>query len=68
MASSENISWFAEISLNDRPAVGGKGGSLGELARAGISVPAGFVVRTTALSVSSRPWMHKAQSGFGWRL
>jgi pyruvate,water dikinase len=48
MASSENISWFAEISLNDRPAVGGKGGSLGELARAGISVPAGFVVRTTA--------------------
>ena len=31
--------------LADRPAVGGKGGSLGELTRAGIAVPPGFVVR-----------------------
>jgi pyruvate, water dikinase len=46
MRSTENISWFADITLNDRPAVGGKGGSLGELTRAGIAVPAGFVIRT----------------------
>ncbi len=47
MQSSENISWFADITLNDRSAVGGKGGSLGELTRAGIAVPPGFVVCTT---------------------
>ena len=48
MRSSENVSWFAAITLQDRPAVGGKGGSLGELTRAGIDVPPGFVVRTSA--------------------
>ncbi len=48
MRSSENISWFADIGLNDRAVVGGKGGSLGELTRAGIPVPHGFVVRTSA--------------------
>jgi pyruvate,water dikinase len=48
MGASANIRWFAEITLNDRPAVGGKGGSLGELAKAGITVPDGFVVCTSA--------------------
>ncbi len=42
------ISWFSDIGLGDRLKVGGKGGSLGELQRAGISVPPGFVVRTEA--------------------
>jgi pyruvate,water dikinase len=42
------ISWFRDIGLDDRPKVGGKGGSLGELCRAGINVPPGFVVRTEA--------------------
>src|SRR5690348_6963062 len=48
MASSEVIGWFADIGLSDRPQVGGKGGSLGELQRAGIAVPPGFVVKTGA--------------------
>ncbi len=48
MPSSEIIGWFADIGLSDRPSVGGKGGSLGELIRAGIPVPPGFVVRTAA--------------------
>ena len=48
MRSSQNIGWFADITLNDRLTVGGKGGSLGELTRAGILVPRGFVVRTAA--------------------
>jgi pyruvate,water dikinase len=48
MPSSGNISWLGDITLDDRPAVGGKGGSLGELTRAGIAVPPGFVVRTSA--------------------
>src|ERR1700757_1634511 len=48
MGSAGIISWFADIGLEDRPRVGGKGGSLGELQRAGIAVPPGFVVTTGA--------------------
>ena len=48
MPGTQHVSWFAQISLADRPHVGGKGGSLGELERAGIAVPPGFVVRTAA--------------------
>jgi pyruvate, water dikinase len=42
------ISRFSELGINDRATVGGKGANLGELARAGIRVPPGFVVTTTA--------------------
>ena len=48
MTTTEVIGWFADIGLEDRPHVGGKGGSLGELQRAGIAVPPGFVVKTGA--------------------
>ncbi len=48
MIVAKYISWFRDIGLDDRPKVGGKGGSLGELHRAGINVPPGFVVRTEA--------------------
>jgi pyruvate,water dikinase len=48
MDSRGNVSWFADIGLADRPTVGGKGGSLGELLRAGVAVPPGFVVCTQA--------------------
>lgn len=48
MELNETISWFADIGLKDRLRVGGKGGSLGELTRAGIRVPPGFVVCTGA--------------------
>src|SRR6187549_3241237 len=41
------VSWFAEVGIADRPTVGGKGGSLGELTQAGIAVPPGFVVTTS---------------------
>ena len=55
---SEAISWFADIGLADRPTVGGKGGSLGELTQmgigAGIDVPPGFVVRTEAFEAFVR--------------
>jgi len=40
------ISWFSEVSAADRPTVGGKGASLGELLRAQIRVPPGFVITT----------------------
>lgn len=48
MHSTSQIGWFAHIGLTDRPTVGGKGGSLGELTQAGIPVPGGFVIRTAA--------------------
>jgi pyruvate,water dikinase len=51
MTSTEHVSWFRDIGLADRPHVGGKGGSLGELQRAGIAVPPGFVVRTYAFEL-----------------
>lgn len=42
------ISWFADLRITDRPTVGGKGASLGELTHSGIDVPPGFVVTTHA--------------------
>jgi pyruvate, water dikinase len=48
MAGGAHIAWFEAIGLGDRQQVGGKGGSLGELTRAGIEVPPGYVVRTAA--------------------
>ena len=42
------VAWFADVGIADRPTVGGKGGSLGELTQAGIAVPTGFVVTTSA--------------------
>ncbi len=48
MRSSMLIGWFADIGLTHRLEVGGKGGSLGELQRAAIAVPPGFVVKTAA--------------------
>jgi len=45
---SSAVSWFADLRITDRPTVGGKGASLGELTHAGIDVPPGFVVTTHA--------------------
>ncbi|WP_120077930.1 PEP/pyruvate-binding domain-containing protein [Aurantiacibacter odishensis] len=42
------VAWFADVGIADRPTVGGKGGSLGELTQAGIDVPPGFVVTVAA--------------------
>jgi pyruvate,water dikinase len=60
MASTEIVGWFADIGLTDRPHVGGKGGSLGELQRAGIDVPPGFVVKTGAFERFVRALEHEA--------
>jgi len=42
------VRWFEHLALGDRPSVGGKGASLGELTQAGIPTPRGFVVTTAA--------------------
>ncbi|MFJ7043328.1 PEP/pyruvate-binding domain-containing protein [Streptomyces sp. NPDC101112] len=48
MNTSPHVRRFAELRLTDRPTVGGKGASLGELTFAGAPVPPGYVVTTTA--------------------
>lgn len=42
------IRWFDQIGLNDVGQVGGKGANLGELTRAGLPVPPGFVITSNA--------------------
>ena len=42
------IAWFGEVDKDDVGLVGGKGANLGELTRAGIPVPSGFVVTSEA--------------------
>jgi pyruvate,water dikinase len=46
MEASGLIRPFGGLGMDSRPLVGGKGASLGELTRAGINVPPGFVVTT----------------------
>lgn len=43
-----NVVWFDSLGLEDRATAGGKGASLGELRRASVEVPPGFVVTTAA--------------------
>jgi pyruvate,water dikinase len=45
---AEVIAWFGEVSRDDVARVGGKGANLGELTRAGLPVPPGFVVTASA--------------------
>ena len=43
-----NIVWFREVDKDDIGLVGGKGANLGELTRAGLPVPPGFIVTAEA--------------------
>jgi len=47
-APSSFVRWFDGISLDDAAEVGGKGANLGELSRAGLPVPPGFVLGASA--------------------
>jgi pyruvate,water dikinase len=51
VVASGMIRHFSEIGIGDRASVGGKGASLGELTRAGIPVPPGFVVDTMCFHI-----------------
>ncbi len=48
MTSDDLVRQISDVGIDDRPAVGGKGASLGELSRAGLRVPAGYVVTAQA--------------------
>ncbi|WP_437311849.1 phosphoenolpyruvate synthase [Sorangium sp. So ce388] len=43
-----HVLWFDSLSRNDVASAGGKGGNLGELTRAGLPVPPGFVITADA--------------------
>lgn len=44
----QNILWFRDIDKTDAKLVGIKGSNLGELTNAGLNVPPGFIITTTA--------------------
>jgi pyruvate, water dikinase len=48
MTSQHLVRQLGDVSIGDRPVVGGKAASLGELSRAGLRVPAGYVVTAQA--------------------
>ena len=45
---TKNIVWFKEVGKGDIALVGGKGANLGELTKAGLPVPPGFIVTAQA--------------------
>jgi pyruvate,water dikinase len=44
MDKDPKVVWFEDVGKDDIPQVGGKGANLGEMTRAGIPVPPGFIV------------------------
>ena len=46
--TTDLVAWFDDLSKQDVPHVGGKGANLGELTRAGLPVPPGFVITADA--------------------
>jgi len=46
--SQKTIVWFNEVTKQDVPSVGGKGANLGEMTKANIPVPPGFIVTANA--------------------
>lgn len=48
MHKEKDILWFSEVGKDDGKLVGGKGANLGELTRAGLPVPKGFIVTAGA--------------------
>src|ERR1700732_1476850 len=54
MSGLELVRGITSVGAGDRPTVGGKGAALGELSRAGIAVPPGYVVTAQAFECSLR--------------
>jgi pyruvate,water dikinase len=54
-AAAEPLLWFDALSREDVPVAGGKGANLGELTRAGLPVPPGFVVTAAAFHEAMAP-------------
>lgn len=52
--------WFDEYTDDQRPLVGGKNASLGEMMRAGLPVPPGFALTTAAYEILRQPRLQAA--------
>ena len=48
MAEKKLLVWFAEVDKEDIPLVGGKGANLGEMTKASLPVPPGFIITAEA--------------------
>ena len=53
--SSDYIVWFQDYHPSDKPRVGGKNASLGEMIAAGLPVPPGFALSTEAYHTLREP-------------
>jgi pyruvate,water dikinase len=62
-ANTRALIWFADLGIHDRPLAGGKGASLGEMTRAGLPIPEGFVVSTQAFT----DWLQALDARHGIR-
>jgi pyruvate,water dikinase len=62
MTDMAYVRWFDDVRAADRPTVGGKCASLGELISAGIAVPQGFAVTVDAFEAACDPDLLAAAS------
>ncbi|WP_141617665.1 phosphoenolpyruvate synthase [Myxococcus sp. AB036A] len=55
VAAAPRLLWFSELSREDVALAGGKGANLGEMTRAGLPVPPGFVITAAAFQDAMAP-------------
>ncbi|QDE93288.1 pyruvate, water dikinase [Myxococcus xanthus] len=55
VAAAPRLLWFSELSREDVALAGGKGANLGEMTRAGLPVPPGFVITAAAFQEAMAP-------------
>ncbi|AEI64400.1 PEP/pyruvate-binding domain-containing protein [Corallococcus macrosporus] len=55
VAAAPRLVWFSELSREDVALAGGKGANLGEMTRAGLPVPPGFVITAAAFQEAMAP-------------
>lgn len=54
-AAAPRLRWFSELTREDVALAGGKGANLGEMTRAGLPVPPGFVITAAAFQEAMAP-------------
>ncbi|AKQ63121.1 Phosphoenolpyruvate synthase [Myxococcus hansupus] len=65
MDSAPRLLWFSELSREDVALAGGKGANLGEMTRAGLPVPPGFVVTAPAFQEAMAPVRDRLRALWG---
>lgn len=62
VSAAPRLLWFSELSREDVALAGGKGANLGEMTRAGLPVPPGFVITATAFQEAMAPVRARLQA------